>query len=278
MIRVPATSANLGPGFDALGLAVTLYADVGVVGDEDMPEGAEVASGTHPAQVAFAAAGGVGQVWVRTNIPMGRGLGFSGAVRVGGVVAAEVQQHGVEQWLPETSRALELGTELEGHADNVAASLYGGIVATANDRAIRIPSPLQPAFVAWVPSFTTSTNESRTKLGSVIAFDDAVFNIGRTALLVAAFAAGDVSALRTATEDRMHQEVRFSVAQRSREALEAGLAANAWCGWLSGSGPTVALLCDRSSASDVAAALPDDAVVKILEIDQEGARIGTYQL
>jgi homoserine kinase len=273
MIRVPATSANLGPGFDALGVAVTLYADIGIVGVDDMPEDAQEANDTHPAQVAFLLAGGSGRVWTRTNIPMGRGLGFSGAVRVGGVVAAEVQQHGTDNWSPNASRALHIGTELEGHADNVAASLWGSIVATAAGRVVRVPSPLDPVFIAWVPSFTTSTNESRTKLGSVIAFDDAVFNIGRTALLVAAFAAGDIDALRDATQDRMHQDVRFSVATRSKEALEAGLSAGAWCGWLSGSGPTIALLSDEAHADVICAALPDDGVAKQLRIDTEGARI-----
>lgn len=273
MIRVPATSANLGPGFDALGMAVTLYADVGVVGVDEMPDGAHVANDTHPAQVAFVRAGGQGQVWTQTNIPMGRGLGFSGAVRIGGVVAAEVQQHGADAWSRDTSQALLIGTELEGHADNVAASLYGSIVATADGKVVKISSPLAPVFIAWVPSFTTSTNESRTKLGPVIAFDDAVFNIGRTALLVAAFAAGDIAALSVATQDHLHQDVRFSVAERSRAALESGISAGAWCGWLSGSGPTVALLCDASDADVICAALPTDGDAKQLRIDHEGARI-----
>ncbi|NBR67252.1 MAG: homoserine kinase, partial [Actinobacteria bacterium] len=86
VVRVPATSANLGPGFDALGLAFSLHAEVGIVGADDMPDRALPAETTHPAQVAFAAAGGEGQVWVRNEIPMGRGLGFSGAVRIGGIV------------------------------------------------------------------------------------------------------------------------------------------------------------------------------------------------
>jgi homoserine kinase len=237
MIRVPATSANLGPGFDALGMAVTLYADVGVVGVDDMPDDAHEANDTHPAQIAFVLAGGTGRVWTCTNIPMGRGLGFSGAVRIG------------------------------------AASLYGSIVATADGRVVKITTPLDPVFVAWVPSFTTSTNESRTTLGPVIAFDDAVFNIGRTALLVAAFAAGDVATLAAATQDRLHQDVRFSVAERSRDALAAGLAAGAWCGWLSGSGPTVALLCDAKDADAICGALPADGSAKQLRIDHDGARI-----
>jgi homoserine kinase len=102
---------------------------------------------------------------------------------------------------------------------------------------------------------------------------DAVFNIGRTALLVAALAAGDVEALRTATEDRLHQDSRFEQAPPSRAALAAGLAAGAWCGWLSGSGPTIALFCAPGDAHALAAALPADGHTKVLEIDHAGATV-----
>lgn len=270
-VRVPATSANLGPGFDALGMAFSLHADVGVVGADEMPERALPAEPTHPAQVAFAAAGGAGQVWVRNEIPMGRGLGFSGAVRIGGIVAAEMQREGAS-WSVATSGALRLGTELEGHADNVAASLLGGVVATAAGQAARVPLVLEAEYVVWVPSFTTSTNESRGKIGDTIPLADAVFNIGHTALLVAAFASGDTSVLREATRDRIHQDIRFALAPPSKAALEAGLSAGALCGWLSGSGPTVALVCEPGTASRVAAGLPADGAARVVTVDMDGAR------
>lgn len=136
---------------------------------------------------------------------------------------------------------------------------------------VRVPSPLRPAVVMWVPSFTTSTNESRSTLPASVSFADAVFNVGRTAVLVAAFAAGDISALRTATEDRLHQDRRLENAPASRAALTAGLAANAWCGWLSGSGPTVALLCDAAEAEGLSQRLPAEGHVKVLELDTHGA-------
>jgi homoserine kinase len=98
-----------------------------------------------------------------------------------------------------------------------------------------------------------------------------VFNVTRTALLVAALAAGDVSALRTATEDRLHQDVRFHAVDGSREALDAAFAAGAWCGWLSGSGPSVASLCDPAVAEAVASALPSGGDARVLQIDVEGA-------
>ena len=271
VVRVPATSANLGPGFDALGMAFSMYAHVGIVGIDDMPERAVVAEPTHPAQVAFDVAGGSGQVWVHNEIPMGRGLGFSGAVRIGGIVAAEAQRNG-GSWDRSVSRALEIGTELEGHADNVAASLLGGVVATAAGLAVRVPMKIDVDYVVWSPHFTTSTNESRGRIGDTIPLADAVFNIGHTALLVAAFASGELSVLREAVKDRIHQDIRLGMAPPCRTALDAGLGAGAVCGWLSGSGPTVAFICEKGKGSVVAAALPGDAVAKVVELDTVGAR------
>ena len=202
-------------------------------------------------------------------------MGFSGAVRVGGLVAAHAQRHGADHAalqaaLPEL---LRLATELEGHADNVAASLYGGIVATAGGHAVRVPMSFDPAMVLWVPSFVTSTDESRTKLPVDVPMVDVVFNLGRVALLVAALAAGEVDVLRIATQDRLHQGIRLAAAEPSRAALDAALAAGAWASWLSGSGPTVAAMCAVDEAEALAAALPAEGHTKILRIDHAGAVI-----
>lgn len=274
IVRVPASSANLGPGFDTLGMALSLHAEAGVV-DGDVPAGAQLIDQHHPASVAFRRAGGDGQLWVCSPIPVGRGLGFSGAVRVAGIVAAHAQRHGSDHDLmaAHLGSMLALATELEGHGDNVAASLFGGIVATAAGHAVRIPLAFDPAVVVWIPSFTTSTDESRSKLADTVALSDAVFNVGRTALLVAALAAGDTEALRVATQDRLHQDRRLAAAQPSRLALDAALDAGAWCSWLSGSGPTVAAMCPFDDADDIAAKMPDDGHTKILRIDHEGAVI-----
>jgi homoserine kinase len=274
IIRVPASSANLGPGFDTLGMALSLHAEAGVL-DGDVPVGGQRIDQFHPAAVAFRRAGGDGELWLRSPIPVGRGLGFSGAVRVAGIVVAHAQQHGDDpDALADALPAmLALSSELEGHADNVAASLYGGIVATAAGRAVRVPLAFDPAVVVWIPSFTTSTDESRTKLGNAVSLDDAVFNIGRTALLVASLAAGDIEALRSATQDRLHQQLRLASAEPSRAAMAAALDGGAWCSWLSGSGPTVAALCQFDDADELAAALPADGHAKVLRIDHGGAVI-----
>lgn len=290
VVRVPASTANLGPAFDALGMALTLHAELVVVDDEPVPEpggrlgadpeptsepgdGSRPADETHPADVAFRAGGGRGQLWVRSPIPMGRGLGYSGAMRVGGLVAAAAQRYGADAVAEAGDTILAEAAALEGHADNAAASLLGGLVAVAADRAVRVPLAVDPAVVVWVPPTTMSTTRSRSMLSATVSFHDAVFNVGRTALLVAALASGDVAALARATEDRLHQDHRLAGAPESRDALASGLEAGAWCGWLSGSGPSIAFLCDRDAAEAVAAALPADGVSKRLEIDADGAHI-----
>ena len=272
-IRVPASSANLGAGFDVLGMAVTLHAEIGVGAP---PGGAITADDHHPAAVAYRALGGSDVPWVRSPIPMGRGLGFSGAVRVGGAVAALVQREGrgvlddrdsLETVVTEVAR-------LEGHADNAAASLHGGIVVVAGDVATQVPLAFDPAVVVWIPDdVTTSTDRSRTTLSETVLRSDAVFNLGRVGTFVATCARGDVAMLRRATEDRLHQSSRLAAVPATDAALRAGLEAGVWAAWLSGSGPAVAMLCESSRSDEVAAALPAGGHTKQLRIDHEGATV-----
>lgn len=272
IVRAPGSSANLGPGFDALGVAVGIHAEVGTE-DEPQPDDARLVDEHHPATKAFRLGGGRGPVWCRSRLPMGRGLGYSGAVRVAGLVAGMAQDGG-RRVLDDPARrheVLRLATELEGHGDNVAASLLGGFVATAGGHAVRIPLGFAPSLVVWVPSITTSTDESRGRLPGTVSFADAVFNVGRVSLLVAALAAGRPDALRVATVDRLHQDVRFTMVPRSAEAARAAEAAGAWCAWLSGSGPTVAAMCAPELADAVVAALPPDGAGRVVALDLDGA-------
>ena len=271
-VRVPASSANLGPGFDALGMALGLYLDLGVVSGP-LPNGASAIDPRHPAITAFAKAGGEGELWVRSAIPMGRGLGFSGAARVAGLALALLQRDGSASFAERRVQLLEPATELEGHPDNVGASIMGGVTASAGNKVVRLPMTLDPMIVVWVPDTQTSTEKSRTAIPSEIPLSDVIYNIGHTALLMAALASGDVDVLRQATTDRLHQDRRLANVPRSKAALEAALGTTAWCAWLSGSGPTVAAMCARADAEKVAQALPADGRVHQLEIDHLGARV-----
>ena len=270
-VRVPASSANLGPGFDALGMALSLHLEMGIDDGSALPEFAKVIDDSHPSLAAFRHAGGTGIVWVRSVIPMGRGLGFSGAARVAGVVLGHAQRNGKESLIADRKELLRLSTELEGHPDNVAASLVGGVTASTGGEVVKLPLGLDPAFIAWVPETQTSTEKSRTAIASSIPLPDVVFNIGHTALLMAALAAGDIAVLREATKDRMHQDVRFAASPNSHEAFKAALATEAWCSWLSGSGPTVGVLCAKADAARIAGKLPKSGASHILDIDHDGA-------
>ena len=120
VVRVPASSANLGSGFDALGMALTMRATFGRYdADQQMPGRARVVDEFHPAHVAFRRAGGSGSIWVGSSIPNGRGLGFSGTMRVGGAALAHLDDAGLST--EALDAVLQVATELEGHADNAAA-------------------------------------------------------------------------------------------------------------------------------------------------------------
>lgn len=272
-LRVPASSANIGPGFDGLAIALSLYADVGIVNGA-IPAGAVAVDRFHPATVAFRELKGEGDLWVQSRIAMGRGLGFSGAVRVGGAMLGALQHHSDALTSREVrDEVLRVTAHLEGHGDNVAASLLGGVVGTNGTSAVKIINNCAVEVVVWVPQFTTSTSESRTKLPTTVPLADAAFNIGHTALLIGALNSGDIASLRVAVADKLHQEVRFRNALPSKEALQVGIDAGAICGWLSGSGPTIAMFCHAGDGPRVAALLPSGGSAKVLDIDELGVRL-----
>ena len=261
-IRVPASSANLGPGFDVLGMAIDRYMELEFV-DED------IGSPDHLAVRVFRQYGGVGGLKITSTIPPARGLGFSGTARIAGLLAAAVQQG---KTLEECRRWLFLeATELEGHPDNVAPAVFGGVTVAVDDRVVKIPLDVQANVVLWVPETPSGTRESRRKLPESVPMADAVFNMGRAALLIAALSTGDTELLADATEDRLHQDVRLQSLPKTAAAMEAARGAGAWCSWLSGSGPTAAALCEPAVAEAVAAAMPAGGEVSISHIDMRGA-------
>jgi len=233
VVRVPASSANLGSGFDVLGMALNLCADFGT---GDAPQNALQLDEFHPANIAFVLSGGEGPLWMSGSIPMARGLGFSGAARVGGAALAVVQgsdrpqvalRNGVQ-------RILRISSELEGHGDNVVASLFGGVAALVDGTTVSLrlgPVISNATVVAWIPEVTTSTDSSRAGLPRMIDRADAVHNLGRVVQFVVAIEHDDPTMLLGATSDRLHQSSRFEHMPGAAEALAAGVEAGAWCGW-----------------------------------------------
>jgi homoserine kinase len=271
-VRVPASSANLGAGFDVLGLALSLHLHLRVGAGVDDNLGAGWTRDEHHLAIrTFRAAGGDGPAAARAQFAGGRGLGFSGAARVAGVFAACVEQGATEA--DARDAAERRASELESHGDNATASARGGLVAVTDGIAVRVPIALEPAVVVWIPDAETSTKASRTLLPETVPFGDAVFNVGHAAAFVAAMASGDIAALQGATQDRLHQERRFDRTPASRAALRALVEGGAWCAWLSGSGPSVASLCAPDDADALARALPPGGRGVVCTIDTEGVRI-----
>jgi homoserine kinase len=261
-VRVPATSANLGPGFDSAGLALALHDDVVVRTTGSGLHVAVTGEGSESVpldrrhlvvkalRVAFDRLGGQPpglELQCTNRIPHARGLGSSSAAIVAAVVAARCLVEGGEQALDDDA-ALALATELEGHPDNVAACLRGGVTfAWVGDDGVPGVVRLDPhpdlAPVAFVPSTKASTRKVRGMLPAAVPHVDAAYNAARAALLPLALTC-DPGLLMTATDDRLHQGYRASAMPRSA-ALVADLRASGVPAVVSGAGPTVLALARR---------------------------------
>jgi homoserine kinase len=243
-VRVPATSANLGPGFDSLGLALdvweTLTFEVGTPAD---PADGLVRLALDAARSAYRLAHvPVPDLRARGDgaIPIGRGLGASAAARAAGIVAADALMGGA---LSDEQR-LTLGAGLEGHADNIAPALFGGLRVVVRDgeryRHLCVPVAPELRVVLFVPDFDMPTNESRKLLPKELSREDAVHNIGRAALLVAALSRGAWELLDLATQDRLHTPARATLFPALPDIFAAAKDAGAHAAYLSGGGSTVA--------------------------------------
>ena len=265
-VTVPASSANIGPGFDCLAVALDLpfHLDVG----ESRGAAAKLEE-QHPAFTAFRKAGGTGDLFSETSIPPGKGLGFSGAARVAGLAAASLQRSGSIRF-PEL---LSGSGELEGHFDNVAASIYGSITATTGTSVIRLLCPPTLNIVVWVPEGKTSTNKSRTRLPSSVPLETASQALARSTVLAAAIASSDLAAIRECCVDDLHQPTRLAAQPDSAAAIQTALDSGAWGAWLSGSGPTVAAFVEKDTTDAVIASLPSSGHSKLLKVAQCGITV-----
>lgn len=286
-VRVPATSANLGPAFDCAGLALSLYDDVVVriadtglsvdvagEGADDLPRDKRHLV-VKALRVAFDRLGGQPrglEVVCANRIPQSRGLGSSSAAIVAALLAARALVLGGEELLGDDA-VLALATEVEGHPDNVAACLRGGLTLAwgPEPRVLRVAPDRRLAPVAFVPSTRASTKKVRALLPETVPHADAAANGARTALLTHAMTA-DLSLLHAATEDRIHQAYRASAMPRSYGLVER-LRADGIAATISGAGPTVLALVDDRSAQVVADRVPRGWDVHLLAVDTAGAQV-----
>lgn len=260
-VQVPASTANLGSGFDCIGMALKLF---------NVIEMFETSSGLNievsgegswkiprdESNIVYRSAWRVFEktgykpsglkLRINNNIPLSRGLGSSAAAIVGGLVAGNIISGGRLS----LKHVLQLATQMEGHPDNVTPALLGGItiyIHTEDDikyLKIEPPSGLRAAIA--VPDFTLSTVKARESLPKQYSHEDVVFNISRTALLVAALQMGDLENLGIAMEDRLHQYYRSNLIPGMKKVFAAARLAGARGVALSGSGPSIIALTDKN--------------------------------
>ncbi len=292
-VRVPATTANLGAGYDCLGLALALHNEVALAlapesSVEVEGEGADSLprDGTHMVlraarRAAEAAGESLPPLALRqvNRIPLARGLGSSSAAIVGGVIGAN-ELLGLA--LSERTM-LDVATEVEGHPDNVAPAMLGGLTVccTVGDEVLvqRLAVAEGLSCVVAIPDFEVATHRARRVLPETVDHADAVFNLSRAGLTVAALVSGSFDLLREAMRDRLHQPYRAHLVPGMEEAIEAALKAGARSAALSGSGPTVAAFV-TDGGEEVGAAMVNAfrragtaARAQELPLSAEGARV-----
>jgi homoserine kinase len=246
-VRAPATTANHGPRFDCAAAALDLWNELEVsAGDEEQSEP------EHLGVRAFARIAPVEGRRFRwtSRIPRERGLGSSAAVIALGLVAASLLQHG----RADPEELFVHGLELEGHGDNLAAALAGGVCLTWENRIVRVADGPPAVPIAVVPETTVSTAAARAALPETIPHADAAFSAGRATLLGAALAGGSEELFAAALEDRVHEPYRAAGAPLLG-AIRAQLPAGALGATLSGSGPTVIVWARAREAGACAAEL-----------------------
>ena len=284
-VRVPATIANLGPGFDALGLAVSLYCDAravaadadsfvyngdaGIFGVDNLMH-----SGWREAYQALGMTAPQVQLSCQNQIPLARGLGSSSAALVAGAALADAVQGGRLG----RSGVLRLCAALEGHPDNVAPAVLGGFTASVMSsiaqlstglhstrlhstelRSAQFDLPPEIAVLVSVPDYELKTSEARDALPQLYSRADMVFNLSRSALWVAAVASKDFSLLKEACRDRVHQPYRARFVQNLEQTIEEALNAGALAAFLNGAGPSVGALVEDASRAAVTAVLENFA-------------------
>jgi homoserine kinase len=248
LVRVPASSANLGPGFDALAAALALHLQVEVVETGSFAVDTELAVPRDRSNIVVRAferlhpADGF-EFRITSKIPVTGGLGSSAAAIVAGLLAAD---HLFEL----DAEILELAVELEGHADNVGAALRGGFVVCDGERVHRFEPPMGLEAVLVVPDQAVSTSQARAALPEQVPIADAVFNVAHVAKLMLGLATGDWDLIAAGLRDRLHQPYRAHLYPRSAELVERAPRLGALGATISGAGPSVLVWshCEQTGA------------------------------
>ncbi len=257
LVRVPASSANLGPGFDAFACAVAMHMELEVeeTGRFAVQTDLKIARDRRNLAVrgfARLADPGAFSFRVTSQIPLSGGLGSSAAAYVAGLLAAD---HLFEL----DADVLALATELEGHPDNAAAALHGGFVICADGQATRFDPPAGLEAVVVVPDAAVRTKAARAALPPEVPIADAVFNTAHAGLLVLGLARGDWDLVARGLDDRLHQPRRERLYPRSMKLVRRARSLGALGATISGAGPTVLVWCHYETTAAVVEALRREA-------------------
>jgi homoserine kinase len=253
LVRVPASSANLGPGFDAFAAALALHTEVEVVETGRFAVVTDLAIARDRRNLAVRGFERLHrpddfEFRIRSDIPLSGGLGTSAAAYVAGLLAAD---HLFEL----DADVLGLATELEGHPDNVAAALLGGFVVCADGQATRFDAPTGLEAILVVPHDAVRTREARAALPAQVPMADAVANVAHASLLVLGLARGDWDLVGRGLADRLHQPHRAHLYPRSADLVERAATFGALGATISGAGPTVLVWCHYEQTGAVLEAL-----------------------
>jgi homoserine kinase len=287
-VTVPASTANIGPGFDTLGLALNLYneytfeeIDKGLIIEGcpdifDNKNNLVYKSFMITAKKLGEKVKGL-KISMNTQIPVSRGLGSSSACIVGGVYGANYLYNGGLS----KDELFEIAVMIEGHPDNIAPCVYGGLTASIVEKNkpytmhYNINDKLK--FCALIPDFETSTKEARKLLPATINFCDAVFNISRVSFLLKALEIGDINMIGISLKDKLHQMYRATLIHECDDVSEICIVNGSSAIFISGSGPTLMNITDNDKLpeliKDSISKLKYEWEVKLLKIDRNGAKV-----
>ncbi|HVW18796.1 MAG TPA: homoserine kinase [Solirubrobacteraceae bacterium] len=257
LVRVPASSANLGPGFDSLACALAIHMELEVAETGAFAVETELPIATGRRNLAVRGferllSPEAFSFRIRSEIPLSGGLGTSAAAYVAGLLAADAL-------LGAGGDLLGPAAELEGHPDNVAAALHGGFVVCAEGRVARFDPPAGLEAVLVVPAEPVRTADARAALPAEVPLADAAFNAAHSALLVLGLARGDLDLVAAGLDDRLHQPYRARLYPRSADLLARARGLGALGATISGAGPTVLVWTRAEATGAVVAALEAEA-------------------
>ncbi len=275
-VKIPATTANLGPGFDTMGMALNLYNEIILKEDTGFSifvegEGAKFVSVEKDNLVYQAVekvfekinyhASGL-HISIKNEIPVSRGLGSSAAAIVGGLVAAN-ELTGKQLSAQEI---LNMANEMEGHPDNVAPALLGGLVISSmvGEEPVCFSVHLNENWstVVFIPDTPLSTQKAREVMPREVSLKDAVFNVSKVAMMTAGFVSGDLVLAGRMMEDRLHQPYRMPLIRGAKEILSVAKQAGAYGSAISGAGSTLIAFCEKDREEKIKSAMEKMALLK----------------